>query len=101
MDMPAFAANLVSDADVTQIYNYFKGGVSSNAPTCMSTGRRRDRDDASRQLLGSNDFLRAALHLDNTSKFAPISKVDPTIVRSTASSAAPVACVFATRMEDT
>jgi CxxC motif-containing protein (DUF1111 family)/mono/diheme cytochrome c family protein len=77
MDMPAFAASLISDADVTQIYNYFKGGVSSNAPTCMTTGDAGTEMTAVGACSGQT-LSYSPLFTDSTTTLDPISKVDPT-----------------------
>ncbi len=36
--MPAFAASAISDADITQIYKYFKAGAPSSVPACAAAG---------------------------------------------------------------
>ena len=36
--MPSFPAAMISDADVNQIYEYFKAGTPGAAPTCPSMG---------------------------------------------------------------
>jgi len=72
--MPAFTAALVSDADVAAIAAYFKGGVPGNAPMCKTP------DGTNMMMLGcSNQTISfTPLFTDSTSKFAPISTVDPT-----------------------
>ena len=73
--MPPFTAAQISDADIAQIYAYFKAGVPGNAPTCVSSG------GMSITPIGTCSGLTVSyepIFADGTSTLAPIAQVDPT-----------------------
>ncbi|HEV3190239.1 MAG TPA: hypothetical protein VGY54_07055, partial [Polyangiaceae bacterium] len=74
--MPAFAAGAISDADITQIYKYFKAGAPGSVPTCPAAGGGGDVTYNVGACSGKAITF-APLFLTNSTQ-APISYVDPT-----------------------
>lgn len=71
--MPAFAGSAVSDAEIKQMYDYFKAGVAGSLPTCSSPDGTQTTD------LGCSgkSITYAPLFNDAPTSLEPISRVDP------------------------
>jgi CxxC motif-containing protein (DUF1111 family)/cytochrome c553 len=73
--MPAFPATTISDADIAQIYAYFKAGVPGNAPTCVSSGGTSITPIG---ICSGQTVSYEPIFADGTTTLAPVSQIDPT-----------------------
>jgi CxxC motif-containing protein (DUF1111 family)/cytochrome c553 len=72
--MPAFPASMISDADVQQIYDYFKAGTPGAAPTCPTMNGNQMGN------LGSCSGMAltySPLFASSDTQLKPVSYVDP------------------------
>ena len=72
--MPSFPAAMISDADVNQIYEYFKAGTPGATPTCPSMGGNEMTNLGS---CSGQALTYSPLFASGDTQLKPVSYVDP------------------------